>query len=266
MSNAARNFRPYSDYDDDDDDLMPRRPNVPGDPRPTMPTYRTATPRLLGDVEVQGRPVNIPRPLQGQNMRVTGNMPIAPTRSNVPLPTRAPNFDPRRAPNNRPGFVNSLNLSRVNGAKLALIIGGAIVGMALITLVVTNVISWWNTWQDDMTYGRPRTMQLSGWVGHNEQTGFATNFIAQNINGEVNIIEIPGGDSSKTVVIKGPRLFAKNAELIPIKIRLEDVNADGHVDLIVTADGAQSAYLNESGRFRPATDSELAKFKLRGGN
>jgi hypothetical protein len=185
-----------------------------------------------------------------------------------PAVPQAQGFNTQRRPQSqgRFSFLNNLNITRGNGLKMGLMVVGAIAAVALIFLAVSAIVNWWTVWQDDMTYGRPRTMQLDAWVGHNEQGGQPSHFIAQNINGEVNIYEIPGGDTSKMTVIKGPRLLQKNAELIPIKIRLEDVNADGHVDLVATVDGRPMVWINEAGKFRPSTPEEMGKFKFSGGN
>jgi hypothetical protein len=272
MSNTARHFSAYHDFEDEEE-IPVRRANVPGATRPALPAYRV---NVVGDQPPMGR-VGVPRPFSDAGV---GRPPAGMTgryvmpKGGMALPAPAPTFNrpPAAAPARRQrqsqgqNWLNRIDLSNANMPRLLLIIGGGILAVALITFVVSNLLNWWNVWQDDMTYGRPRTMQMSGWVGHNESTGLPTNFIAQNVNGEINIYEIPGGDTSKMTVIKGPRLFAKNAELIPVKIRLEDVNADAHVDLIASADGQQFVYLNDGGKFRPVTSEERGRLKFSGGN
>jgi hypothetical protein len=141
------------------------------------------------------------------------------------------------------------------------VVGILVVGFFL----VSNVTHWWSTWQDDMTYGRPRTSQSDAWVGHNEQTGSPTHFIAQNLNHQVVVFEIPGGDALKTRVIQGPPLYFKDSELAPVTLSFKDVNADGHVDMIMSVEGQQFVYINDNGNFRRITDEERSKINLTNG-
>jgi len=260
MANPARNYSHYDDFEEDENQPLPRHANVPGTPRMAMPTYRV---NVIGQGESTAARVNMPRPLPNvaPPMHARANVPpraMMPPQGRA-LPAPRYNRPQPKTINNRFAILDKLSLSNIAPYKMLLSVIGGLVAITTMILLITTVIGWWNTWQDDMTYGRPRTMQLSGWVGHNEQTGQATNFIAQNINGEVNIYEIPGGDTAKMTVIKGPRLFGKNADLTPVKIRLEDVNADGHVDLIATVDGSELVYMNDSGKFRPASGDEVRR-------
>ena len=51
-----------------------------------------------------------------------------------------------------------------------------------VMLTANSVIGWVRTSLDDVRYGRPRTMQLSGFVGHEEAAGIPSQFIAMNMN------------------------------------------------------------------------------------
>jgi hypothetical protein len=151
--------------------------------------------------------------------------------------------------------------------KWGLMIAGGIVTLLLVYFLVSNVIHWWQTWQDDMAYGRPRTVQVDQFVGHNEDDGTPSHFIVQNNNRQVTVVEYPGGDVTKTRVIPGPRLFGKDIELAPVKVRFQDVNLDNHVDIILSVDNQEIIYINENGNFRPITNEERSKFvKLSGGS
>jgi hypothetical protein len=166
----------------------------------------------------------------------------------------------------KPGFLPNINLN-VGTAKLALMVAGAIAGLLVIYFLVSNVLHWWQTWQDDMTYGRPRTVQTDQFVGHSEDGGTPSHFIVQNNNRQITVIEYPGGDVTKTRVIPGPRLFGKDMELAPVKPTFQDVNGDGHVDMVLSVDNEQFIYINENSNFRPITPEERNRFnKLNGGN
>jgi len=112
------------------------------------------------------------------------------------------------------------------------------VGLAILIMIVgwygLSVLStWWQTHQDDVAYGNPRTYQLDAVVGHNNDSQTSpTHFIAENLHDKIIVVEIPAGDVSKS------RSYAITAlttgsESTPVTIELRDVNADGKPDLLV---------------------------------
>ncbi len=134
------------------------------------------------------------------------------------------------------------------------------VALSLVALVLmaNNMLTWTQTKIDDVRYGRPRTMQLSGFVGHNEAAGVPTQFIAMNLNRRVVVFEIPGGDVAQTRTLTGPYLFGANEDLTPVHLRLENVNADQNADLVVSVKNEEIIYINEAGSFRLITPEERA--------
>jgi hypothetical protein len=112
-------------------------------------------------------------------------------------------------------------------------------------------LSWYGTWQDDLHYGRPRTFQIDQVVGHNDSPTNPTHFIAINLNSQIVIIEIPGGDISKAMIYSAPKLYGQDASLAPITLTFQDVNHDGKIDMIVHFQGSEIVYLNENGKFVP---------------
>src|SRR5436305_1480619 len=76
---------------------------------------------------------------------------------------------------------------------------GMVLMLALWTLF-TMGLSWWSVTQDDWHYGRPRTSQYDVVIGHNDSPTRKTHIIAINLNAHIIIIELPGGDVSKTVM------------------------------------------------------------------
>ncbi len=52
--------------------------------------------------------------------------------------------------------------------------------MGLVGLTV--LVQWGTLWLDDLRYGRPRTTQLSAFVGHHEPQGQPSHFVALNLN------------------------------------------------------------------------------------
>lgn len=223
--------------------------------------------RVAGE-DPQALPVIVPPEPMPPTSRQTGAIrPPQPvpggyrTRGPVaPVPTLRPRTElrPQAPAQSRP----RLEVSGLLENKLKLLVLG--LGLLIVSLLAYLLISVglqaWQNWQDDMVYGRPRTVQLDQLVGHNEQDGTPSHFIAQNNNRQVTVIEYPGGDVSKTRVIPGPRLFGKDSELMPVKLRFEDVNNDNHVDMLLNVGNELVVYINQDGNFRPINAEERAKF------
>ncbi len=253
---AARNYNSYPEYEDDFGAAPP--------PRRTQPTGAMPGYRIAGQGgQITRSQAALPQPMPGSMPR--------PTRANVPMVAPRPTYNDeyaRRmerpvAPGRRPapsGLLSRLNLSGNAGtARLAIMAAGLVAILIVSYLVVSFAVHTWQTWQDDMTYGRPRITRLEASVGHNEIGGNKSLFIAQNIKGQISITEFPGGDPSKTRVILGPNLFGKDKDLVPVKLQVRDINGDNLPDLIASADDMQAIYVNENGTFRPANEQERAR-------
>jgi hypothetical protein len=132
---------------------------------------------------------------------------------------------------------------------------------ALTVLLANSVITWGQIKLDDLRYGRPRTMQLSGFVGHNEANGVPTQFVAMNLNRRVVVFEIPGGDASQTRTLTGPYLFGANEDLTPVRLRLQSVNADPNMDLVISVKNEEIIYINEGGSFRLINPEERVTYE-----
>jgi hypothetical protein len=111
---------------------------------------------------------------------------------------------------------------------------------------------------DDLRYGRPRTTQLDAFVGHEETNGQPTHLMAINLNRQVMVIELPGGEAAKARTLSGPYLFGANEELTPLQLHLQDLDGDGKPDLLLDIRQEQLVYLNRDGAFRLPTPEEQA--------
>jgi hypothetical protein len=140
-------------------------------------------------------------------------------------------------------------------STLAYLITGGLALLALYVLL-SSVISWGQVKLDDMRYGRPRTFHLSAMVGHGEESGTATQLIALNLNRQVMVVEIPGGDSTKTRTLTGPYLFGAGEDLTPVTMRLVDANGDAQPDLVVRVKNEEMVYINRNGGFELITPEE----------
>jgi hypothetical protein len=72
-----------------------------------------------------------------------------------------------------------------------------------------------------------------------------------NLNRHVEIIEIPGGDPSRTRIFLGPVLYGDGQDLTPVTGEVRDINGDGKLDLIVHIQNQQIIFLNDGSTFHP---------------
>ena len=133
--------------------------------------------------------------------------------------------------------------------------------MVAIVLVANSLVTWGQIKLDDLRYGRPRTSHLSAIVGHDDAGGNPTQFVAMNLNRRVVVLEIPGGDASKTRTLTGPYLFGANEDLTPVRLALSYVNDDRLTDLIVSVKDEDIIYINENGSFRLINDGERTAYE-----
>jgi len=129
----------------------------------------------------------------------------------------------------------------------------------VVYVVVGMVFDKGRVLYDDLRYGRPRTDQLTAFVGHNEVDGIPTHLMAMNLNRQVVIVEMPGSNPSETRTITGPYLFGANEDLTPVKLSLEDVDNDKVLDLLVDVRQEHIVYLNHDGIFRLPTPAEQSQ-------
>lgn len=141
-------------------------------------------------------------------------------------------------------------------APVAYIITLLLAALAIYVLV-GSVVHWVRIGVDDLRYGRPRGMHLVGYVGHGEDvTGQPTRFIAINLDRQVVVLELPGGDASQVRSLPGPYLFGAGEDLTPVEIALHDLDRDGFNDLVIAVRQEQVVYLNRDGGFRLPTPDE----------
>ncbi len=141
---------------------------------------------------------------------------------------------------------------------------GMLATLALIA-VLSIVISWFTTTANDLRYGRPRTFQIDAYVGHSEAPGMPSHFLAVNLHGRIEVIELPGGDASHARIYIGPQLYGSDADLIPVTLSFIDVNGDHRLDMMITfhyvgwfSNSQQElVYINDNGGFRLARPNEL---------
>ncbi len=122
-------------------------------------------------------------------------------------------------------------------------------------IVVSFVSSCWQGWQDDIHYGRPRIYQVDAVVGHNDSAEHPSHFIALNFHGRTQVLEMPGGDTSKMKVYTGPVLSISH-ELDPVTVSFRVLKADGKLDMILAVNDFRVVFVNDNGAFRPLRQDE----------
>ncbi len=134
-------------------------------------------------------------------------------------------------------------------------LGLGMVAILLVWLGLSLLLTWWQGYQDDLHYGRPRTYQMDARVGHND-ANTPSHFLALNLNGHMEVIEFPGGDASHTKVYQGPTFVGDGSDLEIVMVHFKDVNGDGKPDLILSVKGATYVFINDQGAFRPLHPDE----------
>jgi hypothetical protein len=137
-----------------------------------------------------------------------------------------------------------------------LYLGLGMLAMLALLAAFIMVTNWVTITLDDIHYGRPRTFQIDAFVGHNESTGMPSHFIALNLHGRIEIIELPGGDPTHAHVYLGPQLYGTDADLVPVTLSFIDVNGDHRPDMIIHFQGTQVVFINDQGGFRPLRPEE----------
>lgn len=139
--------------------------------------------------------------------------------------------------------------------SLAYVVTGVLALLAVYVLLST-VFTRVQVLRDDMLYGRPRTFHLTANVSHGEDGSAPTQLIAMNLDRQVVIVEIPGGNPALTRTLPGPYLVGAGEDLTPVTMRLDDLNNDQLPDLIVSIKSEEMVYLNHDGAFALITAEE----------
>ena len=137
-----------------------------------------------------------------------------------------------------------------------LYIGVGMLGAAVLAIVFLEGGGWWQQQTDTWTYGYPRTAQTDAVVGHMDSASHPSHFLAENLRGQILVIEFPGGDPSRGRDFLITTLFGSGNDLAPVTLIFRDVNGDGKPDLLVHVEGQIIVYLNDQGTFRPLKPGE----------
>lgn len=106
-------------------------------------------------------------------------------------------------------------------------------------------------WHDNSTYGIPCTFQTTANVGHGDPHSPGSHFIALNLSGVLEVIEVPGGDPSAypPQIYHLTMLAGSGADLVPVTVSFSDVNGDGKLDMAATYGITETVLFNNGKGF-----------------
>jgi hypothetical protein len=128
------------------------------------------------------------------------------------------------------------------------------IGMVLtFTLIFLGQLglAWVNVTLDDLHYGRPRTFQTDAVVGHGDSVTNPSHFIAMNLRGHIEIIELPGGDPTHAKIYVGPQIYGSGADLVVVTLQFRDLQHNHHPDMLVLFQNGQAVFHNTGDGFQP---------------
>ncbi len=126
------------------------------------------------------------------------------------------------------------------------------IGMALMFGLSAGLIwvsNWWSEHQLDATYGFPRTYQVDAVIYAGDTSDHPSHYIFLNLNGTVQIIELPHGDSAHARIYKGPTIFSDQAALMPVTGEFKNVG--GKIEMLVHIQNQVIIYVNDGTQFKP---------------
>ncbi|MBA2287656.1 MAG: hypothetical protein H0W02_19445 [Ktedonobacteraceae bacterium] len=124
------------------------------------------------------------------------------------------------------------------GGRTLLYLGvGMLVMLTLCLVVVPWSLSVLTSLSDHWTYGTDRVSHLSANVGH----GGPSEFLAEDLHGQILVIEFPAADPSKVHVYPVAMLTGESTTPSAVTLTVQDVNHDGKPDLIVQVSGSDRA-------------------------
>jgi len=112
-------------------------------------------------------------------------------------------------------------------------------------------LAWSTTTYNDLRFGRPRTFQVDVVVGHNDSAATPSHFVAINLHGHIQILELPGGDPSHARMLVGPTLSGDGADLVPVTLQFVDRQGNHHPDMLVRSGSIELWFKNQNGTFVP---------------
>jgi hypothetical protein len=126
------------------------------------------------------------------------------------------------------------------------------IGMVIAVIAVMLgqlVIGWIGITWNDLQYGYPRTYQVDAVVGQGDSVAHPSHFLALNLKGHIEVIDLPAGDASHAKIYLGPHLYGPNADLVPVTLQFVESQHGHQPDMVVRFGGQQIVFRNAQGSF-----------------
>ena len=130
-----------------------------------------------------------------------------------------------------------------------LYVGVGMIAALALWLIFSSLLAWGVGKYNDIVYGYPRYYQTDAVVGHNDSAAHPSHFIALNLHGQVIVIELPGGNPSKSYDYVGPTMIASGDDLIPITLTFVDVHHNGKPDMFIHIQDREFYFCNDGTKF-----------------
>lgn len=111
-------------------------------------------------------------------------------------------------------------------------IGAALSLMIIGFFVFSTMSGFIQAKQEDLQFGQLRHFTINAVVGHADSTTSPSHFIGENNNGDIYVIELPGGETSKAHIYQITTI-PHNTGNPPVSISFQDINGDGKLDMLV---------------------------------
>jgi hypothetical protein len=132
------------------------------------------------------------------------------------------------------------------------------IGMVIAVIAVMLgqlLLSWIGITWNNLQYGYPRTFQVDAVVGQGDSTIHPSHFIALNLHGQIEVIDLPASNASHAKIYLGPHLYGPNADLVPVTLQFVN-NRNHQPDMLVRFQDQQIVFRNAQGSFHaPPTSS-----------
>lgn len=130
-----------------------------------------------------------------------------------------------------------------------LYVGVGMIAALALWLILSSALAWGVGKYNDIQYGYPRYFQTDAVVGHNDSAAHPSHFIALNLHGQVIVIELPGGNPTKSYDYVGPTMIASGDDLIPITLTFSDVHHNGKPDMFIHIQDREFYFCNDGTKF-----------------
>jgi hypothetical protein len=130
-----------------------------------------------------------------------------------------------------------------------LYVGVGMIAALALWLIFSSLLAWGIGKYNDIVYGYPRYFQTDAVVGHNDSPAHPSHLIALNLHGQVIVIELPGGDPTRSYDYVGPSMIANGDDRIPITLTFSDVHHNGKPDMVVHIQDREFIFCNDGTKF-----------------